>query len=329
MICPVWLSTLFVVPATGAQNSDSKIEVSNSQIDFFGERYEFLNHSQLKDGTELWEYIPDNLSVYDAKSSVIIFNFAKTVKMDQAIFSSLKADETGEEKILKEERPSNDEYYGIILFSCVKHNDIELVFEHYWQQGGTLKGVHCTKKFTGDKRKEYVDNVINNYLDSWFSEFKNTSMPQPWIKPPAASSPFIKRQIKELTKKGMSMIQGGDLNGLALLEKTIKLAPDDPIVYMNTGSVIAMLAMKTEGTGDKKLTINAFKKAEYYWNEALRRFDAQGGHKINHAQCLFQLGDTYEYIYGDKDKAAEYYKKALQLDQNNTLARVALEKMKK
>ena len=138
-------------------------------------------------------------------------------------------------------------------------------------------------------------------------------------------SPFLMMQpafadLKQDTVQAMQLLQAGQKEeALARLKELAKAYPKEPAAQMNYGSLLFGKAASLFKQGAQNESKPLFDEAEKHLVSAGKLFSNAKENK-GASQSFFLLGDIYQYIRGDKKKAAEFYNKSLSLDPQNKSA---------
>jgi len=123
--------------------------------------------------------------------------------------------------------------------------------------------------------------------------------------------------------KGLELIQEGKMDeGLDLIRQAIQADPQKPAWYMNYGSFLFIKGQQILQSGSTQEAYSIFKQAEKELLSAVQLFKESDNQLKSH--CFFLIGDIYNYVYNEKEKAKAFYQKSLELYPEHDGARNAL-----
>ncbi len=300
----------------------------SDQILFLGKPFKYLYHQIMSDHLTLWFYVPSGESITPGKEVISLWQFSKDFSLVDVVRSSQEAIKKGKGEILTQGGATHREYFAALLNPCESDRCVEILLQRFWQEPDGIRGIYYSREFSGLDKEKAVQNEALGSMHQWLAEIRRLQTPQPWKHPPPPDLSLTKEYVKVFTKEGLALAAEGAPSALKYLKEALALAPEDPFAYLTLGLGAAMLARKAEAM-QKGGGIEGSKLAEKLWNEALRRFEAQGKNEGPRSQCLYLLGDLYEHVFGDPQKAAEFYARALQLNPKHPGARRGGEKIKR
>lgn len=123
----------------------------------------------------------------------------------------------------------------------------------------------------------------------------------------------LKSQADDLEDKGVAAIDDGQMDqGLDFMARSIRLDPS-PIRYMIYGSILFGNGVAAFKDSDQKKGREILHLAEIQLLQAVQTFNPSKD-QVYLGQCYFLLGEMNLNAFGDKPKAKEYYKKAVDLN---------------
>jgi TPR repeat protein len=135
----------------------------------------------------------------------------------------------------------------------------------------------------------------------------------------------IKSQADDLEDKSAQAIDEGNMDqGMDFMVRAIHLDPS-PMRYMIYGSILFGNGVAVFKDSDQLKGQVILRQAEVQLLKAIEAFNPNTD-QVYLSQCYFLLGEMYSNAFGDKLKAREYYKKAVDLN-DYTGARDALNKL--
>lgn len=297
------------------------------QILFLGRPFKYLYHQVMSDHLTLWFYVPSGESVTPGKEVISLWQFSTDFSLIDVVRSSQEAIKKGRGEILTQGGATSREYFAALLNPCASGRCIEIMLQRFWQEPDGIRGIYYSKELSGLGKGEAVQSEALGPLHQWLDEIRRLKTPEPWKHPPPSDASLIRDYVKAFTKEGLALAAEGAPLALKYLNEALALAPEDPFAYLTLGLGAAMVARKAEAV-EKGGGLEQSRLAEKLWNEALRRFEAQGKNEGPRSQCLYLLGDLYEHVFGDPRKAAEFYARALQLNPKHPAARRGGERIK-
>ena len=123
----------------------------------------------------------------------------------------------------------------------------------------------------------------------------------------------LKSQADDLEDKSAQAIDDGDMNqGLDFMIRSIAIDPS-PMRRMIYGSVLFGNGVSVFKDSDQEKGKEILRQAEIQLLKAIQAFNPNKD-QVSLSQCYFFLGEMYANAFGDKVKAKEYYKKAVDLN---------------
>jgi len=151
-----------------------------------------------------------------------------------------------------------------------------------------------------------VKNLVLLILVFWSGSLFAQSLP-------TTDAEKIKAQADDLADKGAQAIDDGNMDqGLDDLVRAIQLDPT-PMRHMIYGSVLFGNGVAAFKGGDRDKGLEILHQAEGQLLKSIAGFNP-GKDQVYLGQCYFLLGEMYMNAFGDKDKAREYYKRSVELN---------------
>lgn len=167
----------------------------------------------------------------------------------------------------------------------------------------------------------YFFDMIESIKETPSSASKDLSVPDAEISP-------TNKQATIVGNNGILLIKEGKWDeGLGLMKQATEIAPEDPLLHMNYGSMLFTHGQLIFESDNKQEAKPIFNEAEREFNLAISLFKDDELGKAIKSQCSFLLGDIYFHVYNDKEKAKSLYKKALEYDPRHSGAINALNKV--
>jgi tetratricopeptide (TPR) repeat protein len=142
---------------------------------------------------------------------------------------------------------------------------------------------------------------------------------------PTTDAEKLKAQADDLADKGAQAIDDGNMDqGLDDMVRAIQLDPT-PMRHMIYGSVLFGNGVAVFKDSDQNKGVEILHQAEAQLRKAIAGFNPNKD-QVYLGQCYFLLGEMYLNAFGDKDKAREYYKQSVELN-DYPGARDALDRM--
>ncbi len=120
-------------------------------------------------------------------------------------------------------------------------------------------------------------------------------------------------QAVVMSNNGLMLIKEGKWDeGLALMKQAKDIEARDGSLHMNYAGMLFMKGQKLHEMGNKEETKPIFNEVEKELYLAIPLFKDDEGGNILKSQCSFLLGDVYFYVYNDREKAKDFYQRALE-----------------
>ena len=195
---------------------------------------------------------------------------------------------------------------GVVLMGTAHADRIVL------KSGQTVEG----KIISQDDKKVILNSSINAPITYYRDEIAEITLAP--FADPASNADKMENEAVALIDEGKREA------GLAKLIKAIELDPT-PLRRMNFGSVLFGDGVEAYKKGDLQGGISTLRRCEKELLKAIEGF-APANDSAYISQCYFLLGEMYAHAFNDRNKANEYYTKALD-NFDHPAAREALENL--
>jgi tetratricopeptide (TPR) repeat protein len=141
-------------------------------------------------------------------------------------------------------------------------------------------------------------------------------------------TPNASIQLNRLENRALLLFQEGKIEeGFRLLKQVTTMEPENPVRRMNYGSNLYGLSGRLFKQGDAKASKKYAKEAEVELKAAIRFFGQKIKNYILISHCYFLLGDIYQFAYGDRIAAKEFYQNALKYNPEHPEAKANMNKL--
>lgn len=122
-------------------------------------------------------------------------------------------------------------------------------------------------------------------------------------------------KANKIERDGLQLIEKGDYErGLKKMFHALKLDPNNPIRYMNIGSIFFNIGNTSYNAGDRDSARKTLSEAMSFFVKATELFSPDQSTPRTH--CFYLLGQINYYSF-DRLKAEEWYRKAVAVDANH------------
>jgi len=146
------------------------------------------------------------------------------------------------------------------------------------------------------------------------------------------ASPTRLDEARKLMTEAGDLVRKGKLDeSLVILKKAVNIAPKEPDMHMNYGTILFIKGQKFFQLGFEENAKRVFKEAQDELVTAIKLYKAapaKDPKDFAKAQCYFLLGDIYYYIYKNEERAKGLYRRAVEYDPKHAGALEALKRLK-
>ena len=295
----------------------SSISMANAadNITLGKEKYNLINKVSDQRGFDIREYSLGAYFKSGRVSKIHLFQFSPKMKIDTVVDSAKRTTQLSGYRTIYSDSSTTTPYLSVSYGACTKMDchDLSLVKVGRHKDGVPFT-MNLSMQFTNSTAAEDLELYLKDHQQTLIKDFQVLKVPQ-WKTGDAGNIhiPTRKKAAKNLADYGAMLALSGKQHGLKLQQQAMFLDPENPYHRFNYAAVMGQIGMQLNKSGNaqKDVVKQIFDAVVKDCTKVIEMTTGNKDYKLLEGHCNFTIGDAQEFVYENKEKAMEYYHKAL------------------